>query len=299
MDRRKTLITTNTTEYNSFVLERTVNKRCTLLEFLADHCTLSKVKIKDALNKGCLHVKHKGKKRRRVRKAKHILLPSDFVQFFYSEKILAMTCLSPVLIQDKKAYSVWYKPHGMMTQGNNYGDHCSLKRNVSLRSQQNGKAYIVHRLDQDAAGLVLIAHSKTSAAYFSQLFKTHSIIKKYVAVVENQMGCPGEKKIFSSKIAERNATTESEVIAQSPGYSKLTINLLTGRKHQIRIHLSQSGYPIVGDRLYGGTLKCKTRSSMAPPLQLFAVSLAFICPVSHKNIQIKLPEEFLNKSCIF
>ncbi len=256
-------------------LNLVVDKQSTLCDFLAAHCELSKIKIKDALIKGAAHLKRSHSKKRRVRKAKFQLSPGDIIQFCYSEKILNSTPLQPSLLHKESHYSIWHKPSGMLTQGTQFGDHCSLLRHIEQFFKNRYDIKVVHRLDKDASGIILFAHNRFAAKKFSELFSHHSITKIYMVKVHGIIGERGDIFLLSEPVDGKKASTEVKVVKidNANACSHLEINLLTGRKHQIRRHLSDYGYPIVGDVLYGDQSKKKKH-----PLQLTAFSLHFRCP---------------------
>lgn len=271
---------------NDFSLTLQVKSQSTLIEFLCNHCSLSKLRIKDALAKGALRLSRSNKSFRRIRKAKYTVKSGDIIWFCYSEAILNQEPPESVLIKDMSEYSIWFKPSGLLTQGNQFGDHFSLERHVEVHFSSVRKCKVVHRLDKDASGLVLIAHSKYAARYFSEIFRNHKIKKKYHAIVEGNPGKINECKRFEGNIDGKKALTEIRVITNHTETSELDISLHSGRKHQIRKHLSDAGYPIVGDRLYGG------RITKSKKLQLIAYELSFVCPVTKKTQTIKLTNNY-------
>ena len=78
--------------------------------------------------------------------------------------MLALAPLQPDLISDQYRYSVWHKPVGLMTQGTGFGDHCSLLRQAELFFKSRRGVFPVHRLDREAAGIVILAHDKKATA---------------------------------------------------------------------------------------------------------------------------------------
>jgi 23S rRNA pseudouridine1911/1915/1917 synthase len=131
---------------------------------------------------------------------------------------------------------------------------------------------IVHRLDEDTSGLILIAKSQTGYEYFKQQFVEHKIEKEYLALVHGTpekshdlIDLPLEKVPLKQKMkvgSGKEAKTEYWVLTsgQGGGFDKvalLRVKLHTGRTHQIRAHLSHIGHPIFGDKIYGGEYKSK------------------------------------------
>lgn len=145
----------------------------TALDLLSTGSGLSKQRIKDAMNKGAVWWTRKGKTLR-LRRATQILDKGTGLQLFYDAQVLAREPEPPTLIADANRYSVWFKPHGLLSQGSQWGDHCSILRWAEVHLQPKRNCFLVHRLDADAAGLILLAHDAQSAARLSQLFQDRS-----------------------------------------------------------------------------------------------------------------------------
>lgn len=240
---------------------------------------LSKGRIKDAMVKGAVWVKRKGSMKR-IRKATTILSPHDHIELHYDEKLLAIRPPEPRLISDQGYYSVWFKPSGLMAQGTLFGDHCSLLRLAELHFQMQRQVFLVHRLDREAEGIMLIAHSKESAARFSELFQKRLITKQYHVEVMGNLGEQGKKGTISLPLDGKKAVTEYEIISCDPQKNATTVSVFirTGRLHQIRRHFEMLGFPVMGDPKYGKGNK--NREGM----KLTAVSLSFVCPFSKQEV---------------
>ncbi len=164
---------------------------------------------------------------------------------------------------------------------------------------------IVHRLDKDTSGVILIARNQKYFDYLKNLFQTHQIKKTYLALVWGEVGPKTgviEKPIYlksgSTKRTvwhgkmEKSAITEYKVIKyyqrESAAFSLLKISPKTGRTHQIRVHLASIGHPIVGDSLYGK----KTNPFNLSRQFLHAESLEFSLENGRRiKIEAGLPEE--------
>jgi len=155
--------------------------------------------------------------------------------------------------------------------------------------KSRNRVFIVHRLDRDTSGVVVFAKNEAGKHYLQQ--EWHKFQKKYYAVVH---GTLAEKEgTITSYLAENSvhkmysvtdskkgklSSTRYKVLTESKEYSLLEIDLLTGRKNQIRVHLSEKGCPVVGDKKYGQKQKGIKR------LSLHAASLAITHPHSKNKM---------------
>lgn len=161
---------------------------------------------------------------------------------------------------------------------------------------------IVHRIDKDTSGLLIVAKNDKAHINMSEQIKNHEVKKTYIALVrgktkENQatIDMPiarsnkDRTKMAVSKNG-KNAITHFEVMERFDDYTLLKVNIETGRTHQIRVHLSQIGYPIVGDFVYSnGKNPFGVEGQM-----LHSYRLEFKHPISGKEMKLeaKLPEYF-------
>ena len=136
------------------------------------------------------------------------------------------------------------------------------------------KPWLVHRLDKDTSGLLMIAKNESTYNYLTKIQKDRMIKKQYMAIVQ---GIPNSSKaiidapIGSNKLNRkkmsikkegRHALTEYEILKSKNNMSLLNITLLTGRTHQIRVHLNAIGHPIIGDNVYGKKSKYVNRQML-------------------------------------
>ncbi len=223
------------------------------------------------------------------------------------------------------------KPSGLLTHPKNKNDQSEsvvswlLKNRPSIKDVGDDKIRpgIVHRLDKETSGLLLIAKNQKSFEYLKGLFQKREIKKTYIAlvygqlknkrgVIETPLGKLGTKqttRIHGGKeLKEKSAITKYEVLkeyAQSQvlnkpsydglfnTYSLLEIKPLTGRTHQIRVHLKSIGHPVVCDPLYAG------KKLICPPelnrLFLHAQKLSFVSPASESlTVETDLPPDLDN-----
>jgi len=252
-----------------------------LIDILADATLLSKQILKSALDKGCVWLKS-GKKTNRIRRVKKPLKVGDEVFIYYNERVLSSIPADPELLLDKKDYSIWLKPAGVFAQGSKWGDHCALTRLVEKSLDR--QTFLVHRLDRATSGLMIIAHTRQAARELSKLFAERKIKKTYLAIVKGKFQ-DGVLKI-NKDVDGKRAVSYAKLLKYSNDESLLKIDIETGRKHQIRKHLSGVGHPIIGDRLYGNAQKNHPKD-----LQLQAIYLKFNCPISNNEVDIELSNQ--------
>ena len=257
----------------------------TAVELLAEASKLSKQKVKQAMQKGCVWLEKSGKQgekkqyTQRLRRAKKVLSIGETLHFYYDEKVLSREPAEAKLISDQGDYSIWHKPSGMLSQGSKWGDHCTIYRWAEKHLKPERPAFIVHRLDRAASGLIVIAHKKQVAAAFGKLFQNHEIDKRYRVSVEGDFSSilEGDEitKTIDTEIDNKPALSHVTFknYDENNDESILEVRIETGRKHQIRKHLLGLGFPVVGDRLYGS-------GKSLEDLKLEAVSLGFVCPVT-------------------
>lgn len=255
---------------------------CTLLSLESG---LSKERVKDAMNKGAVFRKTRQGARRRCRRAADIPKSGEILELHYDQALLGRRPPQAQCLDDRKHYSVWLKPAGLMTQGNQYGDHCSLERQAECTFQPRRPVFLVHRLDQEADGLVVLAHSKSAAAEFSRLFRERLVRKVYRLEVKGDLGrSHGAQGRIDLPLDGKDALTLYEATAyQSQTDTTLVLaELVSGRFHQLRRHFNLIGHPVMGDPRYGSGNKNTTG------LCLTCVLLEFDCPFMKKKMRFDL-----------
>ena len=250
-------------------------------QLLADQADLSQAKIKDAMQKGAVWLL-RGKDKKRLRRASKALKVGDRLQLNYNAELLNQDVPEPQLVYDAQEYSLWFKPYGLSCQGSRWGDFASINRWVEInlsKSLNNSErpVFLVHRLDRATTGLILLCHSKTAARLFSGMFQEGKMDKRYQAIVQGDFSVLSKGYEVDRMVDGKAARSIFSYVDNNDDCSLVDVQLLTGRKHQIRQHLSALGYPIVGDRLYG------TGDHEDRELQLQSVSLGFTCPITGVN----------------
>ncbi|MBF5050661.1 Ribosomal large subunit pseudouridine synthase D [Candidatus Clavichlamydia salmonicola] len=197
------------------------------------------------------------------------------------------------------------KPAGMTVHpgaGNYSGTVANgLKfRFIDLNNSQSPRPGIVHRLDKDTSGVLLTAKTEEAVTLFSKLFSDRLIKKTYIGITSGYpktsalvINAPIARHPIKRKEMQVNlkkgksAETCCQLLASSQYLGLLKINPITGRTHQIRVHLKHSGLPILGDSVYG--MISTNRRFKATRQLLHAAHLEFCHPITKKIIQVSAP----------
>jgi 23S rRNA pseudouridine1911/1915/1917 synthase len=152
---------------------------------------------------------------------------------------------------------------------------------------------VVHRLDKDTSGVMLVAKNSAAQADLARQFKSHSVTKAYLALVKGRLEPengiieadigrdPRHRKRMAVVAEGREARTEYRVVKYIGGYTLLEIMPETGRTHQIRVHLAAIGFPVVGDKVYGVKSKYLARQF------LHACRLGFKLPSTGQYVEFE------------
>ena len=167
------------------------------------------------------------------------------------------------------------KPFGLVTHpgaGNWNGTLANALLYYDPALSKLDRAGIVHRLDKNTSGLMVIARNEKSQKYLVEQLQSHSVVREYSAIVYGHMISGGSvhdpigrdpkdriKQTVSSN--GKDATTHYRVIDRFKSHTHVKAVLETGRTHQIRVHLSHIGYPLLGDPMYGGRVRFPKKSS--------------------------------------
>ena len=191
------------------------------------------------------------------------------------------------------------KGYGLLSIGNDKikdGTAYSILRDYLKSKDPRNKLFIVHRLDQHTSGLMVFAKNTEAKEIMQHNWNNMVRRRQYVCVVEGKIDPPeGEVKsnlaenskylVYSTDKPEEGklAYTRYKAIKSANGYTLAEVELETGRKNQIRVHMKDLGHPIIGDRRYGA------RTAPIHRLALHARTLVFIHPVSRKLMEFETP----------
>ena len=203
------------------------------------------------------------------------------------------------LVYEDNDILVINKGYGVLSMGTDNikeGTAYSIMREYVKYSDPRAKVFIVHRLDRDTSGLMMLAKTMEAKDTMQHNWNNMVLNRKYVAVDEGVI--PDDEGVVKSYVAEtaqcegyytqdptkgQLAITRYKVLKRSSGYTLVELELDTGRKNQIRVHMKDLGHPIVGDRKYGAS------SSPIRRLALHARTLRFVHPITRKEMNFELP----------
>ncbi|MFT5102778.1 MAG: 23S rRNA pseudouridine1911/1915/1917 synthase [Candidatus Latescibacterota bacterium] len=198
-----------------------------------------------------------------------------------------------VLFEDEYL-AVVHKPAGIVVSGNKkFTLENSLSFNLEKSSQVDAliRPEPIHRLDYPTSGCLLIGKTSEALLALNAMFESKTIQKTYHAITVGPISEAGEINIpIESKASETHYKRLAQLPSEKYGYlNLLELNPRTGRKHQLRRHLSSIGTPIFGDKIYGNI-------GRGSGLYLHATSLQFTHPITSEAIHIKtkLPKKFIN-----
>ena len=202
------------------------------------------------------------------------------------------------VLHEDDAVIVLLKPHGLLTVATERERENTLQAGLNRYLAGGGREriHVVHRLDRETSGVLVFAKTFPAREALKEQFAEHSADRLYVAIVEGTMAPP--EGTFRSNLLEgrdlrmrsvaahadaKLAVTHYRTVEVKEPYSMLEVTLETGRKNQIRAHLSEAGHPVVGDQFYGATTNPLDR------LGLHAKLLGFTHPTTGKRLTFTAP----------
>ncbi|MDD2679548.1 MAG: RluA family pseudouridine synthase [Candidatus Omnitrophica bacterium] len=296
-------------EYTLKVSKEQEGRRLDLLlsAFSKEHnLGLSRTAIQDLISREKITVKDSFRA-----KAHYKVKPADKIRIIIEDKVKSALKAEKIpleIIYEDKDLAVINKPIGLVVHPapGNYEHtlvNALLARFKELSDINPQRPGIVHRLDKDTSGVMVIAKNNSSHLKLSRQFAEHSIKRKYVAVVKGKMKF--DENVIEAPIARhalkrenmavnfsthaRYAKTYYRTLKRTDALSLLQLEPFTGRTHQLRVHLAFIGHPVLGDKKYG-------KSGEFRRLALHAQALGFIHPSTGKFVEFhsSLPQAFLD-----
>lgn len=268
---------------------------------------ISRGLIQDMINDGHVLVNGKGEKN------KYILKLNDVIEIIKREpKSLELEAkdLNIEIVYEDDDVAVVYKPEGMVVHpanGNNEGTLVNgLLYEMDINDTINDvkRPGIVHRIDKDTSGLLMIAKNDLALKRLSAQLKEHSCNRLYVALVYGEIAenkgridapigrDPLDRKKMAVVAGGKEAVTNFRVLERFKGFTLIECKLETGRTHQIRVHMKYIGHPLVGDKVYGPKRVIGETGQF-----LHAKTIGFVHPRTGEYMEFshELPDYFLEK----
>ncbi len=273
-----------------------VKKDSTLLKYLDDNIDMPNKRIKQYLKFGSIYVDN-------VKTTKHNYLLKPGMTIVINTKNKSKTQLPFEIVFEDEYIIVVNKPAGLLSIGTAKERENTVYRIVSnyLKAKNpRAKVFVVHRLDKDTSGLVILAKSEKMKNQLQENWNTFASLREYTAVVEGHVKKEKDKivqylretktnLVYETKPKDgKEAITNFELIKEGTQNSLLKINIETGRKNQIRVAMKTINNPILGDKKYGNPKNNEKR------LYLHANRLKLFHPIIKKEIlfEIPIPIEF-------
>ncbi len=208
---------------------------------------------------------------------------------------------APECLHEDDALLVIVKPSGLLAVPGRGADKADC---LSARVQARWPdALVVHRLDEATSGLMLFARSLEAQRALSRAFERREVDKRYVAIVAGRLPISADWQLIDAPLAAdwpnrprqqvdatlgKPAQTRWRVLEHEDDHSRVELQPLTGRTHQLRVHLASIGHPIVGDRLYASP----ALQAAAPRLLLHASEIAFAHPLTGTPLRLTTAAPF-------
>lgn len=273
-----------------------VAKEGELLDYLYNNLDMPKKRIKQYLTHGAIFVNNN-----KTTKYNYRVIPGMTI-VIDTENKNKKTLPFDILFEDDHIIVV-NKPSGLLTIATSKEKEKTLYhivRDYLISKNRNARVFIVHRLDKDTSGIVVLAKDEKTKNKLQENWNEYVTIREYVAVVHGKLNKPSDKIVQKLKETKTNlvyvsrdsegkeAITNYKVIKENANYSMVSINIETGRKNQIRVAFNTLHHPIVGDKKYSDVRDKETR------LYLHANRLKMYYPEIKKEIlfETQTPSEF-------
>lgn len=234
-----------------------------------------------------------------VRQFNHPVQPGDTVSVNFTREFQVFYNRRLKIVYEDDDILVVNKGYGLLSMGNDKvkdGTAYSILKDYLKRKDPRNKIFIIHRLDRDTSGLMMFAKNEKAKEAMQHNWNNMVLNRKYVTVVEGDveepqgvvrsyLGETSQFEVFSTDDPSQGklAVTRWTRLKEGSEYSLLEVELDTGRKNQIRVHMKDIGHPISGDRKYGA------EASPIHRLALHARTLRFIHPVTRREMLFETP----------
>jgi 23S rRNA pseudouridine1911/1915/1917 synthase len=290
-------------------MEVQVNKVERLDKYLAENTDMSRSTIEKMIKEDYIYVNNK------VVKASYKLKLTDIITIkegYVEVPDILPTKMPLDIVYEDKDLMIINKPSGLVVHPGSGNFNNTLVNGLMAYTKDlsDGEAEfrpgIVHRIDKDTSGLIIIAKNNIMHEELSKMFKAHTIKREYIALLvgelpHNTMTIDApigrdpkyRQKMAVTSINSKNAITHVTVLKRYQGYTLVKCLLETGRTHQIRVHMKYIGYPVFNDPLYSN----KTIDDFGQFLHSYSVD--FIKPITGEHIHFECPlpkqfEDFIN-----
>ncbi|MBR6948959.1 MAG: RluA family pseudouridine synthase [Bacilli bacterium] len=267
-----------------------------LLDYLYNNLDIPKKRIKQYLTHGSIYVNNS-----RVKKYNYKLFPGMNIVIDTDSKN-KKTLPFDIVFEDDNIIVV-NKPSGLLTISTSKEKERTLfhiVREYLVSKDKNSRVFIVHRLDKDTSGIVILAKNEKIKKQLQDNWNEYVSLREYVAIVHGHLKNKNDRIVqmlsetktnlvyVSKKDDAKEAITNYKVIKENEDYSLVNINIETGRKNQIRVAFSSLGNPILGDKKYSNIKDNQNR------LYLHANRLKIYYPIIKKDIlfEVANPSEF-------
>ena len=280
-------------------MEVVANASLRIDKYLSEETSYSRSTIQKMIEDGFIKVNDKNIK------ANYILKENDLI--YIDESYIKEIDIKPEnikldIIYEDNDLMVINKPSGMVVHpGNGNMEHTLVNALMGYTDKlsSNNEEFrpgIVHRIDKDTSGLMLVAKNNKTHELLAEGFKNKSIAREYIALVignitsdKGVIDAPigrdkqDRKKMCVTLVNSKSAITHFKVLKRYQGYTLINLKLETGRTHQIRVHMKYIGYPIYNDPVYTNQ-KCTSFGQF-----LHSSSIDFIHPITNKHLHFEVP----------
>lgn len=261
-----------------------VTEAISLVDYLGAKTTISRRRIKDGIAKGAVWVKRGKGQFRRIYRSGYLLKLSDHIAFYYDEHALNRQKGRSWCVVDLIQYSVWFKPVGFVFEGDEYSDHNAMSSYITRHFRPSREIHIVHKLDKEIGGIMIVAHSNSAASKLSLLFARHKVQEQYRVQVEGDMFAYQANGVIDADVEGKTAKTDFECIDydKKNNTTRILVRKTTQRPQQIQRHFDIVGFPV---------LRQSSSGENELEYRILLTGLTFDCPILKKEVDFQLDDK--------